>query len=74
MRARFTAEIKEVDIMYKMNPEMKKAWDEVLFWAKRCSYKQADNHPEWHEKYKEATNYDSVYILDIQDSIYKKYK
>ena len=40
--------------MYKMNPEMKKAWDEVLFWAKRCSYKQADNHPEWHETYKEA--------------------
>lgn len=40
--------------MYKMNPELKAAWDEVLFWAKRLSYKQADNHPEWRKKYEAA--------------------
>lgn len=40
--------------MYKMNPELKRAWDEVLFWARRLSYKQADNHPEWREKYEAA--------------------
>lgn len=38
----------------KMNPELKQAWDEVLFWAKRLSYKQADNHPEWRQKYEQA--------------------
>ena len=37
-----------------MNPELKNAWDEVLFWAKRLSYHSADNHPEWKEKYKKA--------------------
>lgn len=40
--------------MYKMNPELKRAWDEVLFWARRLSYKQADNYPEWREKYEAA--------------------
>lgn len=40
--------------MYKMNPEKKRAWDEVLFWEKRLSYKQAENHPEWRTKYEEA--------------------
>lgn len=40
--------------MYKMDPTLKRAWDEVLFWAKRLSYKQAENHPEWFENYKEA--------------------
>ena len=40
--------------MFKMNPEKKRAWDEVLFWAKRLSYKQAENHPEWRTKYEEA--------------------
>lgn len=33
-----------------MNEELKKAWDEVLFWAKRCSYASAESHPEWFEK------------------------
>lgn len=37
-----------------MSPELKAAWDEVLFWAKRLSYKQADNHPEWKEHYEAA--------------------
>lgn len=38
----------------KMNPELKNAWDDVLFWARRLSYKQADNHPEWKQKYEQA--------------------
>lgn len=37
-----------------MSPELKRAWDEVLFWARRLSYKSADNHPEWREKYEKA--------------------
>ena len=36
------------------HPEYKKLWDEVLFWAKRLSYKAADYHPEWRTKYEEA--------------------
>ena len=39
---------------YKMNPELKHAWDEVLFWARRCSYNAAATHPEWQTKYREA--------------------
>lgn len=34
--------------------EKRRAWNEVLFWARRLSYNQADNHPEWEQKYKEA--------------------
>lgn len=37
-----------------MNPELKKAWDDVLFWAKRLTYHSADNHSEWREKYETA--------------------
>ena len=36
------------------HPEYKRLWDEVLFWAKRLSYKAADIHPEWKEKYEDA--------------------
>ena len=36
------------------HPEYKRLWDEVLFWAKRLSYKSADKHPEWKVKYKGA--------------------
>ena len=25
----------------------------VLFWARRLSYAQADNHPEWRENYEQ---------------------
>lgn len=35
-------------------PEKKRAWDDVLFWARRLSYRAADNHPEWRQKYEEA--------------------
>lgn len=34
--------------------EERKAWNEVLFWAKRLSYKSADQHPEWRERYEAA--------------------
>lgn len=34
--------------------ERRRAWDEVLFWARRLSYKAADYHPEWRQKYEEA--------------------
>lgn len=37
-----------------MNPELKAAWDDVLHWARRLSYKQAENHPEWKEEYEKA--------------------
>lgn len=37
-----------------MNPELNNAWKEVLFWAKRLSYLNADKHPEWRENYEEA--------------------
>lgn len=30
------------------------ARNEVLFWARKLSYKSADNHPEWRTKYEEA--------------------
>ena len=34
--------------------EERQAWDDVLFWAKRLTYKSADSHPEWRERYEEA--------------------
>lgn len=34
--------------------EKRRAWNEVLFWARRLSYKQADKYPEWQQKYEEA--------------------
>lgn len=40
--------------MFKMNPEKKRLWDEVLFWSRRLSYVSADKNPEWRVKYKEA--------------------
>lgn len=40
--------------MNAMSDEKKRAWNEVLFWAKRLSYKSADAHPEWKENYKRA--------------------
>lgn len=46
---------KEVTDMTRIfTAEEKKAWDEVLFWAKRLSYKSADQHPEWRERYEAA--------------------
>lgn len=39
---------------YRMEPELKAAWDNVLFWAKRLSYHDAEQHPEWREKYNAA--------------------
>ena len=40
--------------MFKMNPELKNAWDKVLFWSKRMTYASADKHPEWKEEYEKA--------------------
>lgn len=37
-----------------MSAEKKNAWDKVLFWARRLSYNQAGNHPEWRTNYEEA--------------------
>lgn len=37
-----------------MNEDLKQAWKEALFWAKRLSYHSADKHPEWREKYETA--------------------
>ena len=34
--------------------EKRQAWNDVLFWARRLSYKTAANRPEWREKYEEA--------------------
>lgn len=34
--------------------ERKKAHQDVLFWARRLSYKQSDNHPEWRTNYENA--------------------
>lgn len=46
---------REVTTMKKIfTAEERKAWDDVLFWAKRLSYKSADQHPEWRERYEEA--------------------
>lgn len=39
---------------YKMNPELKNAWDKVLFWAERLSRNSADKHPEWRVNYENA--------------------
>lgn len=44
--------------------ERKRAWNEVLFWARRLSYNQADNHPKWEQKYKEAKQK----LSEIKDS------
>lgn len=30
-----------------MSEELKQAWKDVLFWARRLSYHSADKHPEW---------------------------
>lgn len=35
-------------------PEKRRAWDDVLFWARRLSYKSAEKHPEWRQRYEEA--------------------
>ena len=37
-----------------MSAEKKRAWDEVLFWARRLTSCQADNHPEWKMNYVKA--------------------
>lgn len=34
--------------------QIKEARKNSLFWARRLSYKSADSHPEWREKYKSA--------------------
>jgi hypothetical protein len=37
-----------------MNPELKSAHDDVLFWSRRLSYHSSDKHPEWRENYIKA--------------------
>ena len=39
---------------FKLNPELKNAWDKVLFWSKRLSYASADKHPNWRVEYEKA--------------------
>ena len=44
-------------------PEYKQAWDDVLFWAKRLSYRAADYHPEWRENYLKA----KAHLKELQE-------